>query len=121
MGPANDYADGAAVLWRASGRCAPHRAYLDSGFDSERIHGLCRDGMGCASFIPPVPKTDDGSIRSEHRQKCQRMPASYGRRWHAETFISGLKRVCGSAVRATGTTNMLGEAMLKVLAYAIRR
>ena len=121
MGPDNDYGDGAAVLWRASGRARPHSAYLDSGFDSERIHGLCRDGMHCASFIPPVPRTEDGSIKSRHRSKCTRLPGSYGRRWHVESFISGMKRTCGSAVRAITERAMLGEAMLKVLAYSMHR
>ena len=121
MGPTNDCADCWGPLWAAAGRCAPARAYLDSGFDSERVHRFFRDGMGTASFIPPVPKTADGSVRTEHRAKCVRLPPGYGRRWHVETFISGLKRVCGSAVRARTIPSMLKEALLKVLAYTAFR
>ena len=121
FGPSNDCADCWGVLWRASGRCAPHSAYLDSGFDGERQHAFFRDGMGTASFIPPVVRTADGSVRTEHRSKCVALPAAYGRRWHVETFFSAVKRVCGSAVRARSEASMLREALLKVLAYSAYR
>lgn len=121
IGPSNDTGDCWGVRWRGSGRCAPHSAYLDSGFDGERVHGFFRDGTGTSSFIPPVPRTADGTVRSEHRSKCVTLPAAYGRRWHVESFISGLKRVCGSAVRARGEAAMLREALLKVLAYTAFR
>jgi hypothetical protein len=121
MGPSNDTGDCWGALWRLGGRCAPRSAYLDSGFDGERQHAFFRDGMGTASFIPPVARTADGSVRSEHRSKCVSLPRSYGRRWHVESFISGLKRVCGSSVRARGEAAMLREALLKVLAYTAFR
>ena len=121
MGPSNDAGDCWGVLWRSSGRCAPHSGYLDSGFDGERQHAFFRDGMGVASFIPPVVRTDDGTVKTPHRSRCVPLPASYGRRWHAEAFISGLKRVCGSTVRARGEAAMLREALLKVLAYTAFR
>ena len=120
-GPSNDTGDCWGVLWRGGGRCAPHSAYLDSGFDGERVHRFFRDGTGTASFIPPVPRTADGTVKTEHRSKCVALPASYGRRWHVESFISGLKRVCGSAVRARGEAAMMREALLKVLAYTAFR
>ncbi len=121
IGPSNDCADCWGMLWRASGRCAPHSAYFDSGFDAERVHAFCRDGMGAASFIPPVVRTADGTVRTPHRAKCVALPAAYGRRWHVETFFSGMKRVCGSAVRARHEPAMLREALLKVLAYTAFR
>ena len=121
FGPSNDTGDCRGVLWRGSGRCAPHGGYLDGGFDGERQHAFFRDGMGVAGFIPPVVRTDDGTVKTPHRSKCVRLPKSYGRRWHAEAFISGLKRVCGSAVRARTDAAMLREALLKVLAYTAYR
>jgi len=121
IGPSNDCADCWDVLWHASGRCSPHSGYLDSGFDGERQHAFFRDGMGCASFIPPVVRAKDGGVHSEHRSRCVRLPKSYGRRWHVESFISGMKRICGSAVRARGESTMCREALLKVLAYTIHR
>lgn len=121
MGPSNDTGDCWGVLWRGTGRCGPHSAYLDSGFDGERQHAFFRDGAGVASFIPPVVRTGDGTVKTPHRSKCVSLPASYGRRWHVETFFSGLKRVCGSAVRARTEPAMLREALLKVLAYTAYR
>ena len=121
IGPSNDSGDCWAVLWRSSGRCAPHSAYLDSGFDGEPVHALFRDGMGTASFIPPVLRSADGSIKTRHRAKCAALPARYGRRWHVESFISGLKRLCGSSVRARLEPAMIRETLLKVLAYTAYR
>jgi hypothetical protein len=121
IGPSNDCADCWNVLWNTSGRCSPHSAYLDSGFDGERVHSFFRDGMGCCSFIPPVVRAKDGRVHSRHRSKCVRLPKSYGRRWHVESFISGMKRMCGSAVRARGESAMIREALLKVLAYTVYR
>ena len=105
MGPSNDTADCWGVLWRLSGRCSPHSVYLDGGFDGERVHGFFRDG----------------SVRTRHRSKCVRLPPTYGRRWHAESFFSGMKRVCGEAVRARTEPAMCREALLKVLAYSAFR
>ena len=48
-------------------------------------------------------------------------PLSYGRRWHVESFISGMKRTCGSTLSARGEAALFNEAGLKALAYAIRR
>ncbi|HLL89135.1 MAG TPA: transposase, partial [Tepidisphaeraceae bacterium] len=121
IGPSNDCADAWGVLWRASGRVAPHSAYLDGGFDSERIHRFLRDGMGCRSYIPPVVRAPDGGVHTEHRGTCVTLPKAYGRRWHVESFFSGMKRVCGSAVRARLEPAMIREALLKVLAYTVRR
>jgi hypothetical protein len=120
-GPSNDRVQAPALLWRVAQRCDPHSAYLDSGFDGERTHAFCRDGWGVASFIPPVPKTPDGSVKSRHRSKCVHLPDSYGKRWHVESFISGLKRSTGSTLAARSMDALCNEAMLRVLAYAIRR
>jgi hypothetical protein len=121
VGPSNDGVEAPSLLWKAAARCSPHSAYFDSGFDSERNHAFCRDGWGVASFIPPVPKTPDGSVRTRHRARCVRLPASYGKRWHVESFISGMKRSTGSTLSARSVRSLLNEAMLKLLAYAIRR
>lgn len=121
FGPDNEMNGAWDLAWKASGRCSPLWAYYDKGFDSERFHVMHRDGWGVRSVIPPVPKTADGSVLSPHRASCVRLPASYGRRWHVESFFSGLKRVCGQAVKAVRPANQLAEAVLKVLAYSLRR
>jgi Transposase DDE domain len=120
-GPTPDMAEAWEVLWRASGRCAPARLYADAAFDAEKVHAFCRDGWGASSFIPPVIKTRDGSIRTPHRAKMARLPPCYGRRWHAESFISGCKRVCSDRLTSRSERARLNEAGLKVLAYTLRR
>jgi len=44
-----------------------------------------------------------------------------GRRWAAESFISGMKRVVGPWLRSRHRQRQLREAMLKVVAYSIHR
>jgi hypothetical protein len=120
-GPSNDLVEANDLLWRASGRCLPATAYFDSGYDAEWLHEFCRDGMGCRSFIPPVIRTKDGSVRTKHRARCVNLPKSYGRRWHIESFISGLKRSTGSSLSARSDNARFTEAAIRVLTYAIRR
>jgi len=45
----------------------------------------------------------------------------YGRRWLAETFMSGMKRTMGPTFNATTERGLMRDAGLKVLAYAVRR
>jgi hypothetical protein len=78
--------------------------------------------MNAVSYVPPVPRTNDGTIRTPHRSRCARYrPSNAGLRWHVESFISGMKRTCGSTLRARSKAALLNEAGLMALAYAIRR
>lgn len=122
MGPSNDLCEARELLWRATARCRPDWVFMDRGYDAEWPHVLCA-AAGARSHVPPVPKTKDGSIKSgPHRVRCgQRRPYHYGNRWHAESFISGMKRTCGSTLAARSQPALLVEAGLKALAYAIRR
>jgi hypothetical protein len=122
MGPSNDLCEARDLLWRALSRCRADWVFMDKGYDAEWPHTLCA-AAGGRSHIPPVPKTADGSIRSgPHRVRCGRhRPHHYGLRWHAESFISGMKRTCGSTLSARSRPALLIEAGLKALAYAIRR
>lgn len=122
MGPSNDLCEAREVLWRTTARCRADWYFMDKGFDAEWPHTLCA-AAGARSHIPPVPKTKDGSIQSgPHRVRCGRhRPFNYGNRWHAESFISGMKRTCGSTLAARSQPALLVEAGLKALAYAIRR
>lgn len=130
VGPTPDLAETPALLWRASGRCSPRAAYFDSGYDAEKVHRFCRHGWGVSStgrgvssFVPPFARGGFGVIKSGYRAEMARrgLPRSFGRRWHAESFISGLKRVTLPFVRARLEPAMLREAMLNVLAYALHR
>lgn len=46
---------------------------------------------------------------------------AYGRRWHQESLHSVLKRTMGSTLLARTERGMFHEALLKVLAYAVKR
>ena len=122
MGPGNDLCEAAGVMWRAAGRCSPDWVFKDAGYDAERVHSFWA-AAGATSHVPPVPKARDGAVRSgPGRVRCARhTPYHYGRRWHAESFISGMKRTCGSTLSARSERALLAEAGLKALAYAIRR
>jgi hypothetical protein len=122
MGPGNDLCEARELLWHATARCRADWFFMDKGYDAEWPHTLCA-AAGASSHIPPVPKTKDGTIKSgPHRVRCGRhRPYHYGRRWHAESFISGMKRTCGSTLSARSEPALLVEAGLKALAYALRR
>jgi hypothetical protein len=47
--------------------------------------------------------------------------AGYSRRWKVESYFSALKRTMGSTLSARRPDQMVAEAALKVLAYALRR
>ena len=130
VGPTQDMQEAMGVLWRCSGRCSPRAAYFDSGYDAEKVHRFCRHGWGVpdtgrgvASFIPPFARGGFGVIKSGYRAEMARrgLPRSFGRRWHAESFVSAMKRVTLPFVRARLEPAMLREAMLNVLAYALHR
>ena len=125
MGPSNDLGDGAReVLWRAAPRCRPDWVSADSGFDAEWFHTFCRSAWDATSHVPPVPKTRDGTVKSgPDRVRCATHTPThvYGRRWHVESFVSGMKRTCGSTLAARSERALFNEAGLKALAYAVRR
>ncbi len=124
MGPSNDLGDGAReVLWRAAPRCRPDWVLADGGYDAEWFHTFCRAAWGAGSHVPPVPKTRDGTVKTgPDRVRCAaHTPHNYGRRWHVESFISGMKRTCGSTLAARSEAALFNEAGLKALAYAVRR
>jgi len=123
MGPTNDLCEARALLWRAAGRCRPDWVLADRGYDAEWVHTFCRGAWGATSHVPPVAKAKDGSVRSgPDRVRCAaREPYLYGKRWHAASFISGMKRTCGSTLAARSEPALLVEAGLMALAYAVRR
>ena len=125
MGPSNDLGDGAReVLWRAAPRCRPDWVSADSGYDAEWFHTFCRSAWEARSHVPPVPKAKDGTVKGgPDRVRCATHTPRhvYGRRWHVESFISGMKRTCGSTLAARSEAALFNEAGLKALAYAVRR
>ena len=78
-------------------------------------------GGGVRSYIPPAVHRADGGVNGHYRSQMLGLPAAYGRRWHVESFISGLKRTTSSMLSARTEPALFAEAALRVLAYAFRR
>lgn len=120
-GPRSDTGESGELLAQARAVVKPRRLFADRGFDAESAHVLCREVWGVESFIPPVVRTPDGSIKTPHRATMTDLPKDYGKRWAVETFFSALKRTTGSGLTARRDQTLFNEAALRVLAYAIRR
>jgi hypothetical protein len=75
------------------------------------------------SVIKPVKHGEGppGGLYRSQMTEANLKKLGYGRRWHAETFMSGLKRTMGNALNATTERGLMFDAAMKVLAYALRR
>lgn len=121
LGRSNDNRQAHELVERLAERATVRTLYADAGYDGEPLHVRCRERLGIESVIPPVIKSRDGSIRTKYRSLMQTMPERYTRRLRVETFFSALKRTTGSALRAKRPDRQMTEAVLRVLAYGIRR
>jgi len=122
-GPSHDLQEAKALDWKTASRVRPSRIYKDAGYDSEWSHVFWREGCQTASFIPPFARNSAGVIKSPWRSQMARagMPSCYGRRWHAESFISGFKRSTGDKLLGKSDNSRSVEAGLRLLAYQCRR
>jgi hypothetical protein len=123
-GPSHDLAEARELFWRAAARCAPRAVYADAGYDAEWVHAFWRDGVGARSYVPPIHRGGYAAVRTPRRARLgafRGRPAGYGRRWHAESFYSGLKRSTGDRLAARSDAARFTEAGLRLLAYQIRR
>lgn len=119
MGASNDNLQ-APELVRKLARVVKARVlYADAGYDGEPLHRLCREELGIESWIKPVPKTRDGTIRTQYRAMMSPMPRGYARRVHVESVISAIKRTTGSRLRARAPEALRTEAAVKIVAYAV--
>ena len=122
-GPGNDKAQAGELMDRASASVRPDLLYGDAGYDAEWVHERCVD-WGVMGVIKPAKYRADGSLGGLYRAQMTEAnlkKLGYGRRWHAETFMSGMKRTMGSTLNARTERGLMRDAMLKVLAYTIRR
>lgn len=92
----------------------------DRGYDSFRNHAWCRR-QGFLAWIPPVVRSCSGAIGGVDRTRCAQCPPRYGKRWHAESVISAIKRCMGSSVAARRPEAQCREAVLKAVSYSVRR
>jgi len=121
-GPCGDKVEVRRLLVETVQRLSVRTIYADGGYDAEWIHVWCRERRGIKSWIPPTVHRADGKVGGYWRsQMANGLPKDYGRRWAAESFISGLKRTLGAGVRARQPRQQLREALRKVLAYSIHR
>ena len=123
-GPRNDKAEARALLNKSFESVHPDTLFADAGYDAEWVHEYCRYGWGVESWIKPAVHRRDGKLNGKYRSKMtqRRLKKNgYGRRWHVETFISGLKRTTGSTLQARGERSLFTEAAIRVPAYALRR
>jgi len=120
----NDCTHAALLLTQAQAVLQPRRLYADAGYDAEWIHQRCRQEWGVESVIPAIARRADRQVGGYWRAQMKPAylkQAEFGRRWEAESFMSGLKRKFGSTLRARRPDQMVAEAVLKVLAYALWR
>lgn len=119
-GPRTDRTEAPEILEKAMAKVRPRKLYADAGYDAEWVHAVCREHWNVESFIPPSVHRKDGSVGGHYRSQMVNLPKSYGRRWHVESFMSGLKRTTGNALNARLPKAMFAEASFRVIAYALR-
>jgi len=119
-GDRHDTCEAGEMLGKASGKARPKRRYADAGYDAERVHRFCFEVWKVRSYIPLVVKRKDGGIGGHYRLWMRRKPKGYGKRWHAEALMSGLKRTTGSVLTSRKDNTLDAEASLRVLVQSIR-
>ena len=126
-GPCNDKCQAFELLQKSFESAREHlpaRLYADAGYDADWIHGICREVWAVESIIKPARTCADGSLGGVYRVEMTDQTlkkAGYGRRWHIESFFSGLKRMTGSALTARKDANLAKEAAFRLLAYTLHR
>jgi transposase len=126
-GPSNDKCQAAELLDKSLSvplDCLPQRLLADAGYDAHWIHEMCRGQWGVETLIKAVRHRADGTLGGEHRSAMtpeHLKKRGYGKRWHVESFFSGLKRMTGSALAARSDAGLLKEAAIRVLAYSLHR
>lgn len=122
--PTHDCVQARTLLAQAQTVAQPAWLYADAGYDAEWIHEQCREQWGVQSAIPAVQRKADGTRGGKWRARMSDeylRQSGYHRRWAVESFFSAMKRTMGSALNARRPDQMLAEAALRVVAYALRR
>ena len=122
-GPSSDLCQVPALISKAKEIAQPAMLYADRGYDAEWAHQLIRD-WGVESVIRPNLRRS-GAIRTGYWRPRMTPDylknAGYTKRWAVESFFSAFKRMLGSTLKARRPDQLLAEAALKVLAYALHR
>ncbi|HEX2242957.1 MAG TPA: transposase [Gammaproteobacteria bacterium] len=97
-------------------------AAFDAGYDAEHTHEYARNKHGVRTLIPPlIGRPTDKRPRGYWRgQMAGRLHLTrYGQRWQAETVISMLKRLMGSALRARNYWSQCREIVLRAITHNV--
>ena len=121
LGSSADMTQMPALMTQIEMNTTPGRLFADKGYDAEWVHEIAREKWHAESYIPPVIRAPDGKIKTHWRSMMRELPAAFGRRWHAESFFSALKRTMLSTLSSRNANTLINEAAMKILAYAIRR
>jgi hypothetical protein len=122
QGPGPDIKHFRPLLDRGLRRIAIETAAFDAGYDAEHTHEYARGERGVRTLIPaligrPTGKPPRGRWR---RQMASRLHLTrYGQRWQAETVVSMLKRLMGSALRARNYWNQCRETVLRAITHNV--
>ena len=119
-GPSYDSREAGCILKRAQRRGPPGRILLDAAYDSEALHRFIREHLAAESIIPPLlGRPSRKKPRGKYRRIMKRnFPAkAYGQRWQIESAFSRLKRLLGSALRATSWMAQKREVYLRLLVH----
>lgn len=126
-GPNNDKCQALELIDKSLGAAEPNlpeKLLADAGYDADWVHGVCREVWGVHSVIRPAVHRADGTVGGCYRPEMTKRELKrqgYGKRWHIESFISGLKRFCGSALTARTPHCQRHETIIRILAYALHR
>jgi len=120
QGPGPDYEYFQPLLDQATRKTRITRLLADAGFDSETNHTYARHEHGTAAIIPPTSgrpsdKPPVGKFRRRMKTLWEQYRKEYGQRSQVETSNSMLKRLLGSALRATSGWGRHREMSLRVL------
>jgi hypothetical protein len=119
-GPRDDHSHAKRLATAAHKATPIGMLWCDKGYDSERLHEHCWEGLGVTSYAPPRMRAGQEYVGGTKRSMMQTKWSGYGKRWACETFHSGMKRTVGSSLTARTEVTMRHEAALMVLTYALR-
>jgi hypothetical protein len=119
-GPGPDIVQARPLARKAAEVIQPSTLWGDKGYDCDDWHEFCREGWGVQSFAPPRRGGTSWTIGGKHRWTMRNNWEGYGKRWASETAHSTMKRTLGSTLAGRSDRTQMGDAAIKVLAYALR-
>jgi hypothetical protein len=94
----------------------------DPGYDSEANHRYARELCRIRTLIPAEigrPSANPPTGYWRRKMKAHLKQSRYGQRWQAETVISMIKRLLGSALRARSYWSRFREMLLRAITHNI--